>query len=136
MHADDLADVLDSVRTFVRSTVVPLEEQIDRDDAIPATVVAQCKAMGLYGFTIPQEYGGLGLSVAEEVRLVFELGWTTPALRSLFGTNNGIAGHVLLEGATDEQKKAWLPRLASGEVTASFGLTEAEAGSDPAGLTT
>jgi acyl-CoA dehydrogenase len=136
MHADDLADVLDSVRTFVRSTVVPLEEQIDRDDAIPATVVAQCKAMGLYGFTIPQEYGGLGLSVAEEVRLVFELGWTTPALRSLFGTNNGIAGHVLLEGGTDEQKKAWLPRLASGEVTASFGLTEAEAGSDPAGLRT
>jgi acyl-CoA dehydrogenase len=68
--------------------------------------------------------------------LVFELGWTTPALRSLFGTNNGIAGHVLMEGGTEEQKKTWLPRLASGEVTASFGLTEADAGSDPSTLTT
>ncbi len=136
MQTDDLADVLASVRTFIRSEVVPLEEQIDREDVIPAGIVAQCKEMGLYGFTIPEEYGGLGLSVSEEVQLVFELGWTTPSLRSLFGTNNGIAGHVLIEGGTEEQKKTWLPRLASGEVTASFGLTEAEAGSDPAGLTT
>jgi acyl-CoA dehydrogenase len=136
VHADDLADVLTSVRTFIRSEVVPLEDQIDHDDAIPEEIVAQCKDMGLYGFTIPEEYGGLGLSVHEEVQLVLELGWTTPALRSLFGTNNGIAGHVLLEGGTEEQKKEWLPRLASGELTASFGLTEAEAGSDPAGLTT
>nr|WP_211176627.1 acyl-CoA dehydrogenase family protein [Pseudonocardia acidicola] len=131
-----MADVLSSVREFIRSEVVPLEEQIDAQNEIPASLVEQCKAMGLYGFTIPEEYGGLGLSTTEEVQLVFELGWTTPALRSLFGTNNGIAGHVLLEGATDEQKKAWLPRLASGEVTASFGLTEADAGSDPSTLTT
>jgi acyl-CoA dehydrogenase len=136
VQTDDLADVLSSVRTFIRSEVVPLEEQIDREDVIPPGIIAQCKEMGLYGFTIPEEYGGLGLSVSEEVHLVFELGWTTPSLRSLFGTNNGIAGHVLIEGGTEEQKKTWLPRLASGEVTASFGLTEAEAGSDPAGLTT
>jgi acyl-CoA dehydrogenase len=136
VQTDELADVLASVRTFIRSEVVPLEEQIDRDDAIPPGIVAQCKEMGLYGFTIPEEYGGLGLTVSEEVQLVVELGWTTPSLRSLFGTNNGIAGHVLMEGGTDEQKKTWLPRLASGEVTASFGLTESEAGSDPAGLTT
>ncbi|NMH95953.1 acyl-CoA dehydrogenase family protein [Pseudonocardia acidicola] len=136
MDPADLADVLSSVREFIRSEVVPLEEQIDAQNEIPASLVEQCKAMGLYGFTIPEEYGGLGLSTTEEVQLVFELGWTTPALRSLFGTNNGIAGHVLLEGATDEQKKAWLPRLASGEVTASFGLTEADAGSDPSTLTT
>jgi acyl-CoA dehydrogenase len=72
----------------------------------------------------------------EECQLVFELGYTVPALRSMFGTNNGIAGHVLLEGGTEEQKKEWLPQLASGEVTSSFALTEAEAGSDPSGLTT
>jgi acyl-CoA dehydrogenase len=72
----------------------------------------------------------------EEVQLVFELGYTTPALRSMFGTNNGIAGHVLLEGGTEEQKKEWLPKLASGELTASFALTETEAGSDPSTLTT
>lgn len=136
MHADDLVAALAAVRTFVRSEVVPLEEEIDRANAIPESVVQQCKAMGLYGFTIPEEYGGLGMSAYEEAQLVLELGWTTPALRSLFGTNNGIAGHVLLEGGTDEQKKSWLPRLAAGEVTAAFGLTEADAGSDPAGLTT
>ncbi|TQS42036.1 acyl-CoA dehydrogenase family protein [Cryptosporangium phraense] len=136
MDAADLADIIDAVRTFVRTEVVPREEEIDATDTIPESLVEACKAMGLYGFTIPEQYGGLGLTVAQEVELVFELGWTTPALRSLFGTNNGIAGHVLLEGATEEQKKTWLPRLASGEVTASFGLTEADAGSDPSALST
>lgn len=136
MDPSDLTDVLDSVRDFIRTEVVPLEETIDAEDAVPERIVAQCKEMGLYGFTIPEQYGGLGLTASEEVRLAFELGWTTPALRSLFGTNNGIAGHVLLEGGTDGQKAHWLPRLASGEVTASFGLTEADAGSDPSSLTT
>ncbi|SHN46557.1 acyl-CoA dehydrogenase family protein [Cryptosporangium aurantiacum] len=136
MDAADLAEIVAAVRTFVRNEVVPREEEIDATDAVPDTLVAACKEMGLYGFTIPTAYGGLGLSVAQECELVFELGWTTPALRSLFGTNNGIAGHVLLEGGTEEQKKVWLPRLASGEVTASFALTEADAGSDPSALTT
>jgi acyl-CoA dehydrogenase len=132
----DLADILASVRAFIRNDVVPLEEQIDAEDAIPEHLVAASKEMGLYGFAIPEQYGGLGLTMEEEAQLAFELGWTTPALRSLFGTNNGIAGQVLLLGGTEEQKKSWLPRLASGEVTASFGLTEADAGSDPAGLST
>ncbi|MGQ0573174.1 MAG: acyl-CoA dehydrogenase family protein [Pseudonocardia sp.] len=136
MDADDLAAVLASVRDFVRSEVVPAEERIDDEDAVPAGIVAACKDMGLYGFAIPQEYGGLGMTLHEEAQLAFELGWTTPALRSLFGTNNGIAGQVLLQGGTAEQKTSWLPRLASGEVTASFGLTEADAGSDPSTLAT
>ncbi|GAA2553048.1 acyl-CoA dehydrogenase family protein [Pseudonocardia hydrocarbonoxydans] len=136
MDAADLADVLAAVRTFVRNEVVPIEEQIDRDDEIPASVIAACKDMGLYGFAIPEAYGGLGLTMHEEAQLAFELGWTTPALRSLFGTNNGIAGQVLIQGGTEEQKRSWLPRLASGEVTAAFGLTEADAGSDPSTLTT
>lgn len=136
MDADTLSDLVAAVRDFVRTAVVPLEEQIDAEDTIPARIVEQCKQMGLYGFTIPEEFGGLGLSAAEEVELVMELGWTTPALRSLFGTNNGIAGHVLLEGATEAQRKEWLPQLADGRVTASFGLTEADAGSDPSSLTT
>jgi acyl-CoA dehydrogenase len=136
MDDGDLTDVLSAVRTFVRNEVVPIEEQIDDRDEIPEAVIAACKDMGLYGFAIPESYGGLGLSMYEEAQLAFELGWTTPALRSLFGTNNGIAGQVLIQGGTEEQKKSWLPRLASGEVTASFGLTEADAGSDPSGLAT
>jgi acyl-CoA dehydrogenase len=129
-------EILDAVRDFVRTRVVPREDEIEAADEVPGDLVSACKNMGLYGFAIPQEYGGLGLSMAEEVRLVFELGWTTPALRSMFGTNNGIAGHVLIEGGTEEQKKKWLPLLASGKIVASFGLTEPEAGSDPGSLTT
>ena len=136
MDASDLNDILGSVRKFIRTEVVPLEERIDDEDAIPEEIVATCKAMGLYGFTIPEAYGGLGLDAYQESLLTFELGWTTPALRALFGTNNGIAGNVLLEGGTEEQKSEWLPRLASGDAVASFGLTEADAGSDPSSLAT
>jgi acyl-CoA dehydrogenase len=92
--------------------------------------------MGLFGYALPEEYGGLGVTMSEDVQLAFEFGYTTPAFRSLFGTNNGIAGQVIAKFGTDEQKKAYLPRLAAGELIGSFALTEAEAGSDPAGLRT
>lgn len=136
MEESDFQDVLTSVRQFVRERVVPIETEIDEKDEVPEQIREACKSMGLYGFAIPEEYGGLGLPLSQEVRLVFELGYTTPALRSMFGTNNGIAGHVLIEGGTEEQKNEWLPKLASGEITASFALTEADAGSDPSGLAT
>jgi acyl-CoA dehydrogenase len=136
MDESDFSDVLSAVRGFVRERVLPVESEIDEKDEVPASLRDACKSMGLYGFAIPREYGGLGLPLAQEVRLVFELGYTTPALRSMFGTNNGIAGQVLIEGGTDAQKTEWLPQLATGEVTASFALTEADAGSDPSGLTT
>ncbi|MGA4545737.1 acyl-CoA dehydrogenase family protein [Uniformispora flossi] len=136
MDDSDVAEIVASVRRFVRDKVVPLEAHIDETDEVPAELRDAAAAMGLYGFAIPEEYGGLGLTMRQEVALVQELGWTTPAFRSLFGTNNGIAGHVLMEGATGEQKKRYLPRLASGEWTASFALTEAEAGSDPGDLRT
>jgi acyl-CoA dehydrogenase len=136
MDDTDFEAIRRTVRAFVRERVVPLEERIDREDDIPVEIQDAAKAMGLYGFAIPVGYGGLGLGMHEECRLVFELGYTTPAFRSLFGSNNGIAGHVLLEGGTEEQREGWLPRLASGEVVASFALTEPEAGSDPSALST
>ena len=132
----DVAEMVREVRRFVRERVVPLEAQIDERDEIPLAIREQAKALGLYGFALPAEYGGIGLSMASEVELVFELGWTAPAFRSLFGTNNGIAGHVLMLGGTRDQKATWLPKLASGEVTAAFALSEPEAGSSPADLTT
>jgi acyl-CoA dehydrogenase len=92
--------------------------------------------MGLYGYALPAEFGGLGLSVQQQVLVTMELGYTSPAFRSLFGTNNGIAGQVLVLAGTGEQRKQWLPRLASGEVVASFALTEPDAGSDPSRLVT
>jgi acyl-CoA dehydrogenase len=136
MEPDSLQDILDSVRRFVRERVVPLEAEIDENDEIPDPIRQAAKDMGLFGFALPEEHGGLGLNMEQESLLVMELGYTTPSLRSMFGTNNGIAGHVLMLGGTPEQKAEWLPRIASGEVVASFALTEPEAGSDPADLTT
>ncbi|GAA1590277.1 acyl-CoA dehydrogenase family protein [Actinomadura kijaniata] len=136
MDAQDFADVLSAVRAFVRERVVPREEEIEETDAIPADLRAAAREMGLFGYALPEEYGGLGLTVGEEVRLVFELGYASPAFRSMFGTSNGIAGQVLVHAGTAEQKAEWLPRLASGEVVGAFALTEAEAGSDPSTLTT
>jgi acyl-CoA dehydrogenase len=130
------AEVLSSTRQFIRERVVPREAEIDDRDEVPEALRQAARQLGLYGYALPEEYGGLGLSMTEEVQLVFELGYTTPALRSLFGTNNGIAGHVLMVGGTPAQQAQWLPRIASGEVTTSFALTEPEAGSDPSTLVT
>ena len=128
--------LLDLLRGFIRREVMPAEAGIDESDEIPARLIAQAKEMGLYGYALPTEYGGLGLSVEQQVRLTIELGYACPAFRSLFGTNNGIAGQVLVLAGTGEQRKQWLPRLASGEVVASFALTEPDAGSDPSRLVT
>ncbi|NEA24742.1 acyl-CoA dehydrogenase family protein [Actinomadura bangladeshensis] len=136
MESQDFADVLTAVRSFVRDQVVPREEEIEETDAIPEALRRTSRDMGLFGYALPEEYGGLGLSLSEEVRLVFEIGYASPAFRSMFGTSNGIAGQVLVNSGTDAQKDAWLPKLASGEVIGAFALTEAEAGSDPSTLTT
>ena len=129
-------ELIELLRDFIRHEVMPAEAGIDETDEIPARLIAQAKEMGLYGYALPSEYGGLGLSVRQQVLLTIELGYTSPAFRSLFGTNNGIAGQVLVMGGTDSQRKQWLPRLASGEVVASFALTEPDAGSDPSSLVT
>jgi acyl-CoA dehydrogenase len=129
-------ELISLLRGFIRREVMPAEAGIDESDEIPARLIEQAKEMGLYGYALPAEYGGLGLSVEQQVRVAIELGYTSPAFRSLFGTNNGIAGQVLVSAGTDEQRKRWLPRLASGEVVASFALTEPEAGSDPSRLVT
>ena len=128
---DELIEVL---RDFIRREVMPAEAGIDESDEIPGRLIAQAKEMGLYGYALPAEFGGLGLSVRQQVLVTMELGYTSPAFRSLFGTNNGIAGQVLVLAGTEEQRKQWLPRLASGEVVASFALTEPDAGSDPSRL--
>jgi acyl-CoA dehydrogenase len=119
-----------------RHVVRPPVAALDESDEIPARLIAQAKEMGLYGYALPAEYGGLGLSVSQQVRVAIELGYTAPAFRSLFGTNNGIAGQVLVLAGTQAQREQWLPRLASGEVVASFALTEPDAGSDPSRLVT
>ncbi|WP_242610912.1 acyl-CoA dehydrogenase family protein [Blastococcus saxobsidens] len=136
MDAEDFRQVKDAVRQLVRESVVPREEQIEDEDRIPDDLRAQAAEMGLFGYALPEEHGGLGVTMSEDVELAFEFGYTTPAFRSLFGTNNGISGQVIARFGSDEQKKKYLPGLSAGKLIGSFALTEAEAGSDPAALRT
>jgi acyl-CoA dehydrogenase len=132
---DDFRQILAQTRQFVRTAVVPREPEILANDRVPDDLRDQAKDMGLFGYAIPQEWGGLGLDITQDIEMAMELGYTSLALRSMFGTNNGIAGQVLVGFGTDEQKATWLEALASGKV-ASFALTEPGAGSNPAGLRT
>jgi len=136
VSAEDFRLILDQDRDFVRTRVLPREREIADTNAIPADLRKQTAEMGLFGYAIPQEWGGLGLDLTQDVELAMEFGYTSLALRSMFGTNNGIAGQVLVRFGTGEQKAQWLERIASGEVVASFALTEPGAGSNPAGLRT
>ena len=133
---EDFTDIHAQVRDFVRTKVVPRENEILAGDAIPDDLRKAVAEMGLFGYAIPQRWGGLGLDLTQDVELAMELGYTSLALRSLFGTNNGIAGQVLVGFGTDTQRERWLEGIASGEVVASFALTEPGAGSNPAGLRT
>ena len=136
MDEATFGEVRDAVRRFVREMVLPREEEIEETDAIPEDLRAATAELGLFGYALPDEFGGSGVSMAQDVRLAFEFGYATPAFRSMFGTNNGIAGQVIAKFGSDAQKKAFLPGLAAGDLVASFALTESEAGSSPAGLRT
>ncbi|OBH16919.1 acyl-CoA dehydrogenase family protein [Mycolicibacter sinensis] len=133
---EDFAEILAQTRHFVRTSVVPREAEILADDRVPDDLRERAKTMGLFGYAIPQQWGGLGLDLRQDVELAMELGYTSLAVRSMFGTNNGIAGQVLVGFGTEEQKSRWLAPIATGDVVASFALTEPGAGSNPAGLLT
>nr|WP_325253804.1 acyl-CoA dehydrogenase family protein [Amylibacter sp.] len=125
-----------TLERFVRERLVPNEAVVADTNNIPEDIRAEMRDLGLFGLSIPEEYGGLGLGMEEEVNLAFELGKTSPAFRSLLGTNNGIGSQGLIMDGTEAQKQHYLPKLASGEMIASFALTEAEAGSDARSLRT
>ena len=128
--------LLDTVNRFVRERLVPAEAEVAETDEIPADIVNEMKAMGLFGLSIPEEYGGIGLSMSQECRVAYEFGQTALAFRSVFGTNVGIGSQGILMDGTAEQKAEVLPRVASGELVMSFALTEPDAGSDSAALKT
>jgi acyl-CoA dehydrogenase len=128
--------LIDTVRRFVAERLRPLEAQVEADDAIPDAVVAEMKEMGLFGLSIAEEHGGLALDMVEECRVAIEMGRTTPAFRSAFGTNVGIGSQGLVMAGSPEQKAEWLPRIATGEVITSFALTEPDVGSDSGAVKT
>ncbi len=131
-----LTALLDSISRFVRERLVPAEHEVAETDEIPEAIVAEMRALGLFGLTIPEAYGGLELTMEEESLAMIEMGKTSPAFRSIFGTTVGIGSQGILMDGTEAQKAQWLPRLASGEIMASFALTEPEAGSDAGSLRT
>jgi len=134
--AEILSQLTDTIARFVRERLVPAEQQVAESDAIPDDIVADMKAMGLFGLSIPEELGGLGLTMEEEVMVAFELGRTSPAFRSLMGTNNGIGAQGILIDGTDEQKQKYVPQLATGDVIGAFCLTEPDVGSDSGAVKT
>jgi acyl-CoA dehydrogenase len=136
MSTDALAPLLEAIRRFVDQRLIPLEAKVAEDDAVPADALAEMRALGLFGLSIREEYGGLGLSMEDECRVMFEFCRCSPAFRSAFGTNVGIGSQGLVMFGTDAQKRKYLPGVASGQIVTSFALTEAEAGSDSGSVRT
>tara|TARA_R110000796_G_scaffold132780_4_gene248214 strand:+ start:1806 stop:2966 length:1161 start_codon:yes stop_codon:yes gene_type:complete len=134
--AEIRAALIEQVRRFVTEKCVPIEAQVGDEDEVPQDVVDEMKNLGLFGIAVPEEYGGLALDMETEALVAMELGETSPAFRSVAGTNIGIGSQALVLFGTDAQKEKWLPGIASGDLIASFALTEPEAGSDAGSLTT
>jgi acyl-CoA dehydrogenase len=128
--------LLDTIRRFVRERCVPAEAQVADTDRIPDDIVEEMRRMGLFGFAIPEEYGGMGLTLEEEVLVNFEVSQCSPVFRSIAGTNNGIGSMGIVIDGSEAQKRKYLPRLASGEIIGSFALTEPGSGSDAGALRT
>ncbi|WP_375392422.1 acyl-CoA dehydrogenase family protein [uncultured Sphingomonas sp.] len=136
LDPDTFDALVDAVRRFVAERLRPLEAEVEANDAIPDAVLREMRELGLFGLSIGEEYCGLGLTMTEECRVAIEMGRTTPAFRSAFGTNVGIGSQGLVMAGTPAQKAAWLPRIASGEIITSFALTEPDVGSDSGSVKT
>ena len=136
LDGETFSQLLDTVGRFVDERLVPNEGQVDRDDRVPDEIVEEIKGIGLFGLTIPEAYGGLGLGMAEEARVAMVLGRTSPAFRSVCGTNIGIGSQGIVIDGTEEQKRRYLPAMASGALIGSFCLTEPDSGSDSGALKT
>lgn len=125
-----------TVQRFILERLIPAENHLEEHDEVPLDIVQDMKDMGLFGLTVPEEFGGIGLSVSQEILVNYELGRTAPAFRSVFGTNIGIGSQGILMDGTPEQKAEYLLKVASGELVMSFALTEPDVGSDAASLKT
>ena len=133
---ESFSALTETISRFVRERLVPLEAQVAETDEIPSEVIREMATLGFFGMSIPEAYGGMGLTMEEEVLASFELAQCSPAFRSICATNNGIGSQGIVIDGTVEQKQKYLPRLASGEIIGSFALTEPDSGSDAASLRT
>lgn len=131
-----LDQLINMVDRFVKERLMPAEQEVAENYQIPDEIVREMKELGLFGMTIPEEYGGLGLTMEEEIYVAMALGRTSPAFRSILGTNNGIGSAAVVFDGTEEQKQRFLPKYASGEWVGCFCLTEPDVGSDAGSVKT
>jgi acyl-CoA dehydrogenase len=136
LDAETREQLIDTVARFVTERLRPIEAQVAENNEVPEPVIEEMRRLGLFGLSIPEEYGGLDLSMEDECLVIFEMGRASPAFRSEFGTNVGIGSQGLVMFGTPEQKAKYLPGVASGKIVTSFALTEPEAGSDSAAVQT
>jgi len=136
MDAETFELFRNTVRRFVDEKLIPAEDSVEEADEVPAAIVDQMRELGLFGISVPEEYEGLGCTMAEEAAIIRELTRASVVFRSVIGTTVGIGSQGIVMYGTEEQKREWLPRLAAGEAIASFCLTEPESGSDSASLRT
>jgi acyl-CoA dehydrogenase len=135
MDNDIFDQFIDQLQRYVRERLIPAERAVIEADRIPDDILAEMRDMGLFGLTIPEEYGGAGMNITQYARTIHVLSYAMPAFRSIISINIGMVCSALKNGGTDAQKAEWLPRLAAGEI-ACFGLTEPGSGSDSAGMQT
>lgn len=136
LDADTLTQFKEAIHRFTRERLVPIEDEVAESGHVPDAIIDEMRALGLFGLTVPQEFGGLGLNSSEELEIMLELCWASAAFRSIIGINLGVGSQGIVHEGTPEQKAEWLPRIASGEVITSFGLTEPHSGSDAGALLT
>jgi acyl-CoA dehydrogenase len=135
MDPDSFAAFTDQLDRYVRDRLIPAEPRLLETDCVPADILDEMRAMGLFGITIPESHGGAGMNVSQYVETIRRLAYAAPAYRSALSIGVGMVSSALRNGGTDAQKAHWLPRLAAGAI-ASFGLTEPGSGSDSAALQT
>jgi acyl-CoA dehydrogenase len=126
---------IDQLERYVRERLIPAEREVIAADRIPEAIVDEMREMGLFGLTVPEEYGGAGLSTSQYARVVKTMAYAAPAFRSIFSINVGMFNSAIKNGGTEAQKAEWWPRIAAGEI-ACFGLTEPGSGSDSAAMAT
>lgn len=135
MDAEVFAAFIEQLERYVRDRLIPAEPEVIANEAIPEAILAEMRDMGLFGLTMPEEYGGAGMNISQYVETIRVLSYALPAYRSITSINLGMVCSAIKNSGTEEQKRHWLPRLAAGEI-ACFGLTEPGSGSDSAAMQT
>ena len=135
MDADIYEAFIEQLQRYVRERLIPAEDQLEELGRVPDDILAEMREMGLFGVTMPEEFGGAGMNVSQYVGFIREIAYASPAYRSIISINIGMVCKSLVGFGTAQQKAHWLPKLAAGEI-AAFGLTEPDSGSDSAAMKT